>query len=228
MWQPHKVVSVLFFLISSAGAQSTLKFMGSDVTITDPGTDDDGFFPRGPASVCIEGTPRQCYTMPKEFGRDAQAEVMEIKKGLPALLFSAASGGISGWQIHFTLLRPGQGKELEGLFECSISNQNQHVLWTEPSISDAALFITAEPIRSPGEGHYSEHRYIISTYVWWPVTGSRLRLIQSTRPIYDSSKVQPGRRRQRRHPFRETRDNQPVAASEAAIRAALNGSTSLR
>jgi hypothetical protein len=92
-----------------------------------------------------------------------------LDKSTSALLFSAASGGISGWQVHFALLRPGTGKDLEDLFfsDISISNQSQYAFWKEPSISASQVFVTAEyvPAPGPGEGRYGEHRYILSAYV---------------------------------------------------------------
>ena len=141
--------------------------MGRKVTITTPGTDPDGFFPKGPASVCIEGAPRQCYTMPEDFGRNTSATVVNLAKDDPALLFSADGGGVSGWQTHFALLRPNPGDVLEDLFlpVISISNQNQYAFWADPAISDARIFVTAEDVWGPDEPHYGEHRFIISVCV---------------------------------------------------------------
>jgi len=50
----------------------------------------------------------------------------------------------------------------------SVSNQNQHAFWTEPTISDAPIFLTAEYSFGPDEGHYGEHRYVISAYILRP------------------------------------------------------------
>jgi hypothetical protein len=151
--------------------QAVPKFMGREVTITDPGTDADGFFPKGPATICIEGPPqRQCYTAPKDFGGSPAATLVQVEKGMPALLFSAESGGVSGFSIHFALLHPGPGKELQDLFlsDISISNQSEHEFWNLPAISDAPIFATADYVTGPDEAHYSEHRYIVSTYVRRP------------------------------------------------------------
>jgi hypothetical protein len=89
---------------------------------------------------------------------------------MPALLFSAATGGVSGWTIHFALLRPGTGKDLEDLFieDMSVSNQSRHAFWHDSAISDAQIFVTADYVWGPDESHYSEHRYIISAYVLKP------------------------------------------------------------
>ena len=108
-------VVLLFLGSNNAGAQSAPrqglpKFLGREVTITEPELDADGFFPKGPASICIEGPPqRLCYTAPQDFGRDPDVTLVQIEKTMPALLFSAASGGVSGFGVHFALLRPGAG-----------------------------------------------------------------------------------------------------------------------
>lgn len=155
-------------LASYARAQAPLKFMGRDVTVTHPGAEDkDGLSPKGPASVCLGGAPRQCYTMPDTNGGGPQAQVVAVAKDAPALLFTAASVGVSGSSIHFALLRPGPRKDLEDLFLSSIdlSNQSQHAFWNEPSISDAKIFVTADFEWGPDEAHHSPHRYIISSYL---------------------------------------------------------------
>jgi hypothetical protein len=152
----------------AAPARVLPKFMGRDVTVVVPETDTDGFFPKGPASVCIEGPPRrQCYTAPKDFGRSPTVEVVQLGENMPALLFSAASGGVSGFGIHFALLQPGTANDLNDLFPygLSVSNQSEHAFWNHPSISDAPIFVTADYEWGPDESHYSPHRYIISAYV---------------------------------------------------------------
>ena len=171
------IVGALLFLGTNASAQSVRrdgdlsKFMGREVTITEPERDPDGFFPKGPASVCLEGlSQRQCYTAPKDFGNSPAATVVQVEKDMPALLFSAASGGVSGWTIHFALLRPGTRKDLQDLFvsDTSVSNQSQHVFWSDSAISDAQIFVTADYVWGPDESHYSEHRYMMSAYVRKP------------------------------------------------------------
>ncbi|MBV8553517.1 MAG: hypothetical protein JOY54_19640 [Acidobacteriaceae bacterium] len=150
-------------------AQSASSFMGRRVEIAKPQLDDDGFSSKGPASVCLDPPPdRQCYIAPKDFGRDPSLAVVELDKDTSALLFSAAGGGVSGWEIHLALLRPGTGTELDDLFASSnmtVSNQSQYTFWTEPSLSHWPIFVTADYIWGPGESHYSEHRYIVSAYI---------------------------------------------------------------
>jgi hypothetical protein len=110
-----------------AHGQELPKFMGRQVTVFTPELDAIGF-PKGPASVCVEGPPlRQCYTAPEDFGRDPMVEVVQLEKDNPVLLFSALSGGVSGWTIHFAFLRLGTGKDLENFFlsDSSLSNQSQ-------------------------------------------------------------------------------------------------------
>ena len=149
--------------------QDLPKFMGREVTMTVPELDADGFFPKGPASVCVEGPPqRQCYTAPKGFGIDPKVALVQVEKDIPALLFSVASGGVSGFGIHFALLQPDAGKSLENFFplDLSVSNQSQHAFWNDSTISEAPIFLTADFVWGPDESHYVAHRYIISAYVW--------------------------------------------------------------
>jgi hypothetical protein len=87
------------------------KFMGHEITILQPEKEDTSpgegpAFPKAPATVCIEG---QCYTAPYwenfPFGNNPKATVVQLKKDLPAILFSAETGGVSGWEIHLALLQ---------------------------------------------------------------------------------------------------------------------------
>jgi hypothetical protein len=145
--------------------------MGRQVTMIKPELDEDGFFPKGPASVCIEGPPQQqCYTAPKDFGRSPEVTVVQVAKDKPAIFFSAASGGVSGFGVHLALLRPGDRRDLENLFmsDPSLSNQSEHAFWSDSSISDAKIFVTADYVWGPDEAHYSDHRYMISAYVRKP------------------------------------------------------------
>ncbi|QOY90912.1 low molecular weight phosphatase family protein [Paludibaculum fermentans] len=145
------------------------RFLGRPVTITEPALDADGFFPKGPASLCLEGPPRrQCYKAEEEFGRFPRAEIVEISRGTSALLFSVASGGVSGWRVHFALLRPGPDETLEDLFlsDTTVSNQSEHKFIRQPGISASPIFVTADYVLGMDEGHYGEHRYIISAYLW--------------------------------------------------------------
>jgi hypothetical protein len=153
--------------------QDRPKFMGREVTVIAPERDADGFPSKGPASVCVEGPPqRQCYTAPEAFGSSPTVAVFPLAKDLTALFFSAQSYGVSGWGVHFALLRPGMGKDLANLFwvDPSVSNQSQNAFWNESTISEALIFVTADYIRGPDEGHYGEHRYIVSAYVLKPST----------------------------------------------------------
>jgi len=158
-------MAAVWFFLGYAGAQSPPKFMGRQVSIIEPERTEDGF-PKGPAAVCLEGPPqRQCYTAPKDFGNNPTVTAVQLRKELPALFFSAATGGVSGSEIHFALLRPGTGKDLEDLFVvASVSNQNQHAFWNEPAISDKPIFLVADYAVGSDEAHYGPHRYIISAY----------------------------------------------------------------
>jgi hypothetical protein len=138
-------IVMLFLVSTSASAQPATKFMGRQVTITEPQHDADGFIPNGSASVCVEGPPQpQCYKAPDRYG-DATATVIQVEKGMPALFFSAVSRGVSGAAIHLALLRPGSGDGLDDLFlaDTSVSNQSEHVFWTDAAISASPIFVTA-------------------------------------------------------------------------------------
>ena len=149
-------------VVGSVDAQTPLKFLGRRVTIVEPEHTDDGF-PKGPAMVCLEGPPnRQCYTAPKDYGNKASAEVVELQNSEPAILFSAETGGVSGWAVHFALLGPAFEDMLPGVV--SISNQNQHAFWNEPGISEQTIFLTADYVWGPDDSHYGLHRWIISAY----------------------------------------------------------------
>jgi hypothetical protein len=52
-----RLTVILFLVSTSASAQPATKFMGRDVTITEPKHDGDGFIPNGSASICVEGPP---------------------------------------------------------------------------------------------------------------------------------------------------------------------------
>ena len=135
-------------------AQDLPKFQGRQVTVTKPELDPDGFFPKGPATVCLEGPPqRRCYTAIDKYGNNPAVSVVKLNGSESALFFSAESGGISGFSIYFALLEPGTGKDLQNiLFISPVSNQSQHAFWTEPSISEAPVFVTADYSLGPNEG----------------------------------------------------------------------------
>jgi hypothetical protein len=161
----------LFWGSTEIWAQSVLpKFMGHAIATAKSKFDADGFA-TDPASVCVEFVPkRQCYTAPNDYRNHPTATVVQVQKDTPALFFSAESYGVSGWQIHFALLRPGAGSDLEDIFrsDTSVSNQSQHEFWTDSSISDAQIFVTAEYVWGHDECHTCIHRYLISAYVLKP------------------------------------------------------------
>src|SRR5438552_1347816 len=85
--RPDRIIALLF-VCASAVAQSRSdsdlpRFDGKAVTITEPETDADGFFPKGPASVCLGGQQKQCYTAPKDFGRNPKVTVVQLEKTCP-------------------------------------------------------------------------------------------------------------------------------------------------
>jgi hypothetical protein len=97
-----------------------------------------------------------------------RAGEIRVKKGMPAIFFVAAGGGTSGWAVHFALLRPNAGKDLEDLFrsDTEVSNQSQHAFWSDLTISNALIFVTADFVWGLDEAHYDKHRYVVSAYVY--------------------------------------------------------------
>ncbi len=98
-----------------------------------------------------------------------QVAKVQLSKDVLALLFSAETYGVSGWQIHFALLRiaPSE-KDLEDLIlsDASVSAQSQHRFWNVPEVSDAKIFLTADYVWGQDEAHVgAAHRFIISSYV---------------------------------------------------------------
>jgi hypothetical protein len=131
-------------------------FMGRQVTVFTSGTDARGVSPKGPASVCVEGPPkRQCHTAPEAYGLNPQVALVQIDKNTTALFFSAESGG-SGSGIHFALLRPGRGNDLEDFFlsDIAVSNQSRHAFRSDASTSDSQIFVTADYVWGHDESHY--------------------------------------------------------------------------
>jgi hypothetical protein len=169
------VISALLLILGSihAGAQSDHlvgsglpKFIGREVRVHEPEVD-DVFSPKGAASVCVEGPPQeQCYIAPNDFGRNTTVVLIQLRKDMHALLFLAESGDVTSFDIHFSLLRPGTGRDLEDLLlgGVSLSNVGQHAFWSEPAISDAKIFLTADVVQGPDEVHYGDRRFMISAY----------------------------------------------------------------
>jgi hypothetical protein len=147
-------------------AQPALKFQGENVVLTEAKPDDSGV--QAPASICVEWPEqRQCYTTPQGYSRSPGASTVQVSQEVEAILFSAATSGTSDYGIHFALLTKGGGRELQDLFFGPIeaSDQSQHALWNEPSISGSKIFVIADYVWGPGETTHEPHRYMISAYV---------------------------------------------------------------
>lgn len=163
--------ALLLVTITAQPAVETLpaRFEGRTVTITIPEQLPNGFETKGTASVCIEGPPvRQCFT-PRDNNRVLPAvEIVSLKPGLPALLFSAAYIGASMYGGQFALLRPGPGNDLINLLSAAAyaADQSQHAFWSDRSISDTLIFVNANYVMGTDESHSSAHRYMISAYVF--------------------------------------------------------------
>jgi hypothetical protein len=134
---------------------------------------------RKPASLCI-GIRSQstCYHAPKDYWIGPKAEIVQIHKNAPAILFSAESYGVSGWNIHFALLRPDNNGKLENLLapDFHISNQGQHRLTEATELSNHLMLLTAESHWGPEETKNSPHRYLISVYTLYDPAGPYYQL----------------------------------------------------
>src|SRR5579871_4390192 len=102
---PSRSVGLILLIASTLAVaqtpQSPQRFLGRRVTITKPKLIDDRY-PEGPATICLDGPPqRQCYTSPEDFGANPTVMQVQIDKNTPALFFQVATGGVSGWRIHF-------------------------------------------------------------------------------------------------------------------------------
>jgi hypothetical protein len=166
--QSIKLVGV-FAIVGCAGAQTVQQFMGREVVVYAPPGEDDhlGTSPSAPAKVCVEGPPQeQCYSTPEGYGWRPRVEVVQLSKEQSALLFTAETGGVSGWNVHYALITPGTGKDMDDALNVSLSNQGRTAFWSEPDLSDAKIFVTADFVWGPDEGHYGQHRFSTSAYAW--------------------------------------------------------------
>jgi hypothetical protein len=130
-------------------AQAPVKFMGRAVTLTGAtfdADDPDHYYPKGPARICFDGSPRQCYTTEDGYGGDPVAHQIQIDKSTSGLFFSSASGGVSQQVIRYALLRPGDGDDLKNIFppDLQVTDQGEHAWWNEPSIS-GAMILNGDP-----------------------------------------------------------------------------------
>lgn len=157
-------------LLLTLSAQQLL-FNGQPVTIKGA-TNDDASMAKTqgpPASLCIgKASSKICYEAPKEYWVAPKAEIVQIDKNSPAILFSAESYGAAGWEIHIALLIQESGNKLVDLFHNQVTrpNQGQHRTFIDPEISPAPILLTDSYIWGMDEGRFSPHRYLISSYLW--------------------------------------------------------------
>ena len=157
-------------LLLALSAQQLL-FNGQPVTIKGA-TNDDASMAKThgpPASLCIgKASSKICYEAPKEYWVAPKAEIVQIDKNTPAILFTAESYGVAGWQVHLALLHHEPGQGLTDLFFGHVArpNQGQHRFFSDPEISPVPIFLTASYIWGMDEARFSKHRYMISVYVW--------------------------------------------------------------
>jgi len=136
--------------------------------VTQGSVDEDGV-PTGPASLCVASKEtRECYTPPKHtpsFGLRAKSSTVTLREGFEALLFKAdAWGGGSGILTVVALLVSRDGTLVNLLPDTALTNQSEYRLWNEPTISDTALFVTADYVGDEDESHFGRHRYRVTIY----------------------------------------------------------------
>lgn len=152
---------------SEARQETVLEFKHRPVVIYHPKQLDE-FSSEGPAKVCLQEEPRpKCYTAPEGFGRFAKLDRVDLDGHSEALLFSAASGGVTGYAIHLALLQPDETERLKNLLRSTddISAQSQFRFLSEPELSTAKILVTATFEWGLNDAHHGEHRYHVSTYV---------------------------------------------------------------
>jgi hypothetical protein len=157
--------------------QVVMEFQGHQVTLMKPALDDNGFAEES-AQVCFDvASKSQCYTPQHGSGSGWGPDLpigllpeltpMNLSQGRSALLFTVfANYGGSGSTFHYALLRPGNGREIENLLppDLILSEISEQAFWSDPSISDAPIFVTADFVWD-SDGHFSDHRFTISAYV---------------------------------------------------------------
>jgi hypothetical protein len=154
----------------TAAEQVVTEFEGHQVTLMRPAQNDD--LVDTPATVCFDLTSKpQCFTPKDGFYRgwesDADLVLTDLGHGRSALLLSAyATSGGSGASIHLALLRPGDVEIMNMLpSDLHLKEISGHAFVTEPSVSDAPIFVTADYVWGFGETHPEDHRFLISVYV---------------------------------------------------------------
>lgn len=156
-------------------AADAVIYSGRSVEVVDPGTYPGGLFPKAEAKVCVTGQQaKNCYTAPKGFGRVPKLSLIDLSKGEQAMFLEVESGGVSGWSLHFAVLKFCDQKQVPGcpfnkLWNylpdgVSVSNQSRHAWWEVSEFSDAKIFLTAESVWGPGETKNSAHRCNVSIY----------------------------------------------------------------
>ena len=83
------------------------------------------------------------------------------------MLFNANCGGGSGSADRYVLLRSEPDGQLKNLLpEIVVSNQADVATWDLPIVSPMPVFVTADFLWGPNEGHYSSHFFEVRMYVY--------------------------------------------------------------
>jgi hypothetical protein len=105
-----------------------------------------------------------CFEPEPQFGFSPEAAVVQLGPNQQALLFTAiASASGSGSTTLLAILEVRNG-QLVNLTDVKISEQGEYKIWQDRRISKTALLVTADYVWGAAEGHFSPHRFKISTY----------------------------------------------------------------
>jgi pimeloyl-ACP methyl ester carboxylesterase len=158
--------------------QVVTEFEGHQVTLMKPGLDANDLAEET-ARVCFDVTSTpQCYSPQHEpgsgwgpdqpIGTFPELMPMNLGGGRSALLFTVVARSYgSGATVHYALLRPGRLGSIENLLppDLVLSEISEQDFWSDPSISDAPLLVTADFVwNGISEGHFSDHRFTVSAY----------------------------------------------------------------
>ncbi len=151
--------------------QSVIEFDGHKVILVEPRKDVNGFAEE-PAAVCLDVT--------KPYGRcwrprndaypcalDSELSIISIGRAPQALFFKAwGTAGGSGSIVCLGLLQPTPDGHVRDLLpEISLSEISGHAFWNERTISPSPILVTANFVWGYEEGHFSDHRFIVSAYL---------------------------------------------------------------
>jgi len=153
--------------------QSVTEFNGHKVILVEPKRDANGWATES-YKLCFDSPtpPRHCFKPSERFGPVGSVtdlRPIDLGRGRSGLFIAtAANFGGPGTIVELALLDfPNPRDEIENrlFLEGYLSEISYYDFWNESSISDAPIFITANYVWGAEVGRFSDHRFIISSYV---------------------------------------------------------------